>query len=149
MKAEMTLDEYRAFLKAQGERYKPPADDREHREQAALFEWAALHESRAPELALLFAIPNGGARHPAVAAKLKAEGVKAGVPDVFLPVPRDEWHGLVIEMKAEGGTTSSEQDQWLYALGEQGYLTTTCWGWVAAAKRVTSYLGYRLEDLGL
>lgn len=52
----------------------------EANEQTALFHWAAFaakHEH--PELALMFAVPNGGHRHPVVAAKLKAQGVKAGV----------------------------------------------------------------------
>lgn len=35
----------------------------------------------------LFAIPNGGERHAAVANKMKVEGAKAGVYDLFLPCP--------------------------------------------------------------
>ena len=62
--------------------------------QAALFRWASLVSLRLPELRLLFAVPNGGHRHRAVAARLKDEGVKAGVPDLFLPVPRGAFHGL-------------------------------------------------------
>ncbi len=60
----------------------------EHVEQVSLMRWAALTKRRRPELALLYAIPNGGDRHKAVAAKLSAEGVKSGVPDLCLPVPR-------------------------------------------------------------
>ena len=57
----------------------------EHRIQAGLFKWFKLASARHPELALLFAIPNGGARDPITGAMLKAEGVKRGVPDLFLP----------------------------------------------------------------
>ena len=71
----------------------------EHDEQAALFEWATWHTSQCPELGLLFAIPNGGHRHPVVAARLKAEGVRAGVPDICLPVARKGYHGLFVELK--------------------------------------------------
>lgn len=71
----------------------------EHEEQKALIEWSAWMSNARPELSLMFAVPNGGDRHPAVAAKLKAEGVKAGVPDIFLPVPRNGYHGLFIELK--------------------------------------------------
>ena len=56
----------------------------EHQEQVALFRWAEFAIARWPELALMYAIPNGGHRHKAVAAGLKAEGVKRGVPDVCL-----------------------------------------------------------------
>ena len=54
----------------------------EHAHQVALFDWANLHLGRMPELAAMYAIPNGGARSKATAGKLKAEGVKAGVPDI-------------------------------------------------------------------
>ena len=50
----------------------------EHREQAALFEWARYAGGRYPELALLFAVPNGGRRDAVTGARLKSEGVKAG-----------------------------------------------------------------------
>ena len=48
---------------------------------------------------LLIAIPNGGKRNAIVAAKMKAEGVVAGVPDLFFAHPSGEWHGLFLEMK--------------------------------------------------
>src|SRR5262245_64718583 len=48
---------------------------------------------------LCFAIPNGGARDVITAGRLKAEGVRAGVPDVCLPVARAGYHGLFLEVK--------------------------------------------------
>ena len=67
----------------------------EAEEQAALFRWALLSRGRIPELDLLFHIPNGGSRHPREAANLKRQGVKAGVPDLFLPIARGKYHGLL------------------------------------------------------
>lgn len=78
-------------------------------EQKLVVEWARRAECTWPEIALLHHIPNGGQRDKAVAAKLKTEGVKAGVPDLCLPVPRGKYHGLYIEMKATGGRPSREQ----------------------------------------
>ena len=86
-----------------------------------VIQWRDLHKAKWPELALLHAVPNGGHRHKAVAGKLKAEGVEPGVPDLDLPVARRGFHGLRIEVKAEDGRPSSEQNWWLQALGEQGY----------------------------
>lgn len=60
----------------------------EHQEQVAFFDWVRLNENRYPELRWIFAIPNGGLRDKRVAAKLKREGVRAGVWDVFVPVIR-------------------------------------------------------------
>lgn len=57
----------------------------------------------------IFAIPNGGHRHPAVAAKLKATGTSSGVPDLFIPAWR-----LWVEMKrVKGGSLSAEQKDWI------------------------------------
>jgi len=67
--------------------------------QAALFCQFALHFDQYPELKTAFAIPNGGKRDLREAANMKAQGVKAGVYDVFIPVPRGPWHGLFVEMK--------------------------------------------------
>lgn len=112
----------------------------EHQEQAALFRVAALHEKKWPELAQMFAVPNGGQRHIAVAARLKAEGVKAGVPDIFLPAPRGQAHGLFIELKAEGGRVSAAQRNRLAALARQGYACRVCYGWEEAWREIQAYL---------
>jgi hypothetical protein len=121
----------------------------EHTEQCALFEWAARCEGRAPELALLYAIPNGGARHPAVAAKMKAEGVKAGVPDTHLPVARRGYHGMFIEMKFGANRPTPGQREWDKRLTREGYIVATCWSWIEAAGLLVWYLGYDRGELGL
>ena len=65
----------------------------------------------------IIAIPNGGQRSIATAARLKAEGVMPGVPDMFIPAWR-----VWIEMKREkGGTVSADQKDWLDYLTECGY----------------------------
>lgn len=71
----------------------------EEEEQAILFRWAELSRATMPELEMLYHIPNGGLRSKTEAARFKAAGVKAGVPDICLPVARGEYHGLYIELK--------------------------------------------------
>lgn len=112
----------------------------EHDEQAAVIEWAEAMRSRIPELALLFAVPNGGYRHPATAARLKREGVRAGVPDLCLPVPRGKWHGLFIEMKAGGNKPTPEQRDWLSLLTSQGYRAVVANGAEMAKAVIETYL---------
>jgi hypothetical protein len=112
----------------------------EHDEQAALIHWCNLHQRKHPEITLLFAIPNGGHRHIAVAHKMKAEGVKSGVPDLFLPVPRGGYHGLFIEMKVVGGRPSKNQAVWIENLTRQGYMTIVCFNWIVAKDAIVSYL---------
>jgi hypothetical protein len=65
----------------------------------------------------IFSIPNGGARHPAVAAKLKATGTSAGVPDLFIPA----WSTWVEMKRAKGGRLSEVQKDWIAYLESIGH----------------------------
>lgn len=120
----------------------------EHSHQVALFMWAAeqIASGRFPELAMMFAIPNGGERNIAVAARLKAEGVKAGVPDIFLPVPRHGVAGLFLELKrpkAEGkrqGSAQDNQSEWIGKLQAQGFGAAVVYGYEAARDMLIQYL---------
>lgn len=96
-----------------------------------------------PALArLLFAIPNGGRRSPREAARLKDEGVQAGVPDLMLAVPVAPFHGLFIEMKRADGAGSLSREQHLQQrlLIRQGYRVVTCHGYDEAWDAVAVYL---------
>lgn len=113
----------------------------EAQEQATLFHWAQMRTGQYPELALLYHIPNGGYRKPSEAARFKAEGVKAGVPDLCLPVAKGIYHGLYIELKRQrNGKVSDNQTTWINALTEQGYAVCVAHGWVEAAEVLTRYI---------
>ena len=114
----------------------------EHTEQAALIEWATMNLGQYPELVMLYAIPNGGKRHIKTAAKLKAEGVKAGVWDLSLDVARDHWHGLKIEMKWDRNDLTYEQSLWAARYQAYGYQTVVAWQWTRAAAAILDYLAY-------
>lgn len=114
----------------------------EHIEQCNLIHWwAVTHKMyQLPEVAL-FAIPNGGARHIAVANKLKAEGVRAGVPDLFLAAPRGQHAGLFIELKkTKGGAVSAAQKETIRQLQTLGYACKVCKGWEQARVALDTYL---------
>jgi hypothetical protein len=113
----------------------------EHDEQVALITWANLNLRTIPELADLFAIPNGGQRHPAIAAQLKAEGVKPGVSDLFLSYPSNGYHGLYIEMKRKvGSSTSLLQKEWIERQRRNGYAAYVCKGFEEAKTVIIHYL---------
>lgn len=91
--------------------------------------------------ALLFAIPNGGARHIKTARELKAEGVRKGVPDLFLAYPHNGYSGLFIEMKKRyGGRVSPEQKAYIEALRGKGYKVEVCKGCDDAYQAMVLYL---------
>lgn len=115
----------------------------EGEEQATLFHWCEMVKGKYPELQLLFHIPNGGERRKSEAARMKAEGVKPGVPDLFLPVACGGYHGMFIEMKRrEGGRVSKEQRTWIHNLEWQGYRVEVCRGWEAAKQAIERYLNH-------
>lgn len=113
----------------------------EAQEQATLFEWAARMVGKYSELALMHAIPNGGSRNPIEARNLRLQGVRAGIPDIFLPCARKGHHGLYIELKRlKGGRVSVEQKKMILALQEQGYKAVVCYGWEEAANVIKEYM---------
>jgi VRR-NUC domain len=71
--------------------------------QAAIVSWV---RTVAPH-ALVFAIPNGGVRSKAEAARLKWTGVVAGVPDLAIIAPGERVH--FIECKSPRGSLSPDQ----------------------------------------
>lgn len=92
--------------------------EQEHNLQVACVRWFRLQYPHH----IIFAIPNGGQRNVVVAAKMKAEGVLAGVPDLFIPHPTKIYHGLFIEMKnGKHGRLSESQRQMLELLKRQGF----------------------------
>ncbi|OEU70176.1 MAG: hypothetical protein BA863_01020 [Desulfovibrio sp. S3730MH75] len=115
----------------------------EHDEQALLFKWAQLHERKWPALACLYAVPNAGKRSIRAAAYMKAEGLKSGVPDVFLPVSRGGFIGLVIEMKVGRNKPTANQNTWMNRLQSQGHHVVVCYSFEDAKELVEWYL--RLE----
>lgn len=129
------------------------AKDSEHSHQTALFAWAALNVGKYPPLRWMFAIPNGGLRDIRTATNLKAEGVKAGVPDVFLPwsMYHDpnawsecKYHGLFIEMKVGKNKPTQEQEEYIAYLKEAGYYCVVCYTWNVARDAIVAYLEGKL-----
>ena len=113
----------------------------EAQEQAALFQWIEWNTGNHPELKLCMHIPNGGYRNKREAHNLKMQGVKPGVPDIFLPVARKGYHGIFIELKRQkGGKLSESQKEWLDALFNQGYLAVRCDGADEAISTLERYL---------
>jgi len=89
---------------------------------------------------IAFAIPNGGKRDPKEAARMKREGVLAGVPDVFIALKKGIYGGLFVEMKVQSGGSVSESQKLIQAaLGRCGYLVKTCHGADEAYKVFLDY----------
>ena len=113
----------------------------EAQEQKALFEWAGFESGRYPELALLYHIPNEARRSYALGREMKAQGLKSGVPDICLPVPRGDYGALYIELKRrKDGRLSDNQRGWLNGLNRAGNMAVVCKGWEEARDTIIKYL---------
>ena len=106
--------------------------------------WRAMGQRLAPNV-VLASIPNGGARSAVTGARLKREGVVAGMPDMVLLCARCGRHGLFIEMKTARGRVSESQRNLFPLLEAQGYGVAVCHGWREAAETVEAYLAGRWE----
>lgn len=106
--------------------------------QATLMEWFAWQYPAYDPL--FWHTPNGGKRHIGVAVKLKRQGVKPGVPDNFLAVPRGAYHGFFLELKSDKGKLSEKQSVKIDLLKAQGYAVAIEWTIEGAQKSINNYL---------
>lgn len=130
----------------------------ESSEQIALFAMCALNINKYPELIWYHSIPNGAVlgndeRTRIIrAGRLKAEGMKNGVHDTFLPVKRGCFSGLYIEMKKRSekpvketskGGLNDDQIAFGKFVTEQGFLWVCAYGWEEAWSYLEQYLNIK------
>jgi hypothetical protein len=112
----------RSHLKPKKTRRAPSHE--EHDLQCACVNWFDLTH---PNMRLnLFAVPNGGRRDKATGARLKSEGVRAGVSDLILLKQRHGYGALLIEMKTAKGVLSQLQRIWRDHISKDGYRHVVC-----------------------
>ena len=108
----------------------------ETQEQKQLIQWCRSD----PRLQYLFHIPNESVGGQGWLIRNRQLGVRAGVPDLFYPVPLNGFHGLFIEMKASNGRVRPEQKRWLDALETFGYKCVVAHGWIEAKEALEEYM---------
>lgn len=106
----------------------------EHDEQVAVVEYCDLMGHP------VYHIPNESKRSPAAAARLKAEGMRPGIPDLCIPVAKGEYHSLYIEMKSPGGKPTAEQVAWIHRLRAEGMCAYVCAGAANAIALIERYM---------
>lgn len=111
----------------------------EHSQQTAYCCW--LQQQKVDDrLKMAFAVPSGGLRDKVTASRLKAEGVKRGVPDMMIPIPINNYHGLFIEFKIKGGKLSAEQIVYGEYLKSQNYAHVVVYSYLEAIDATLQYL---------
>jgi hypothetical protein len=113
----------------------------ESQHQALFFKWLDyVTINSMPLRPHCYAVPNGGSRNKAEAARLKAQGVTAGVADISIDIPSGYWHGLRIEMKRPGERATEEQETHIVLRSRMGYCAQVCEGFDAARRATLDYL---------
>lgn len=90
---------------------------------------------------VIFAIPNGGNRSAVTGAMLKAEGVLAGVPDLFIMAARGDVHGLFVEVKTAKGVVQQSQIDFADKAHKAGYSVAVVRSFDDFREIVTEYMG--------
>ena len=118
-------------------------------EQQAVVTYCAFQSWRLPNADRIYHIANGGWRTMTEAKRFKAEGVKAGVSDLCLPVPLNGYHGMYIEMKRPDhkNKPTAEQKDWLEYFNSVGYKAVVCYGYEEAVTEIQRYYGVPEEEM--
>jgi len=133
--------EQKKWQKNKGAQYARAATQSESQQQQALFKWVAYAKRFTPELENLFAIPNGAHVSMNNRKRLIREGLRSGVPDLFLAVPRANFAGLFIELKRDKKAILGEsQKKWIKKLKKAGYAAGVCYGFNQTVECINEYL---------
>ena len=108
-------------------------------EQAKVIAWARANENNYPYLWMLHSSLNGVKMTKAQAGRAIAQGMLSGVPDLFLPVPKNGYHGLFIEMKYGSNKVTENQEKFLQNAANVGYAVSVCYSANEAIKRIEDY----------
>lgn len=122
--------------------------------QAHLIEWAdhADNQYLYPGLDMLYSVPNGSGRGKTEAWVHKMTGLRSGIPDLVLPVARQPFFGLCVELKtykayhAKGHSLSANQVIWIDKLRKAGQRVEVLWSLSEVIQLYRDYLGKRILD---
>lgn len=117
----------------------------EHNLQCSIVQWASLHKGRYPELESLYAIKNEGLRSLRLGKDFIESGMKRGMPDLCLPVPRGGYGALFIELKSDSGKLSESQKEILRMLMSFGNLCLVAKTYERVTQVIIDYLKGKYE----
>ena len=117
---------------------KPTASETD--EQIAVIEYCDVYGIP------IYHIANEGKRTYYTGNLLRKAGMRKGVPDLCIPLPRGKYHGFYIEMKSKSGKVTKEQTRWLKLLKNNGYATAICHGADEAINKIAAYMRLERKD---
>lgn len=121
---------------AQAVRYNANGELSETSMHKMVIQWVRLNPHLSP---YVIHIPNEGKRSLQTAATLKAMGMRSGVSDLFIALPKGGYHGAWIELKTRKGRISDAQEQFFADMQRAGYYTALCRGFDEAIATISHY----------
>jgi hypothetical protein len=112
--------------------------------QCQLMDWVRSKPEIEP---YIFHVANERQTSPQHGRLLKRMGVRAGVSDVFVGIPKGEWHGMWLELKAPNGKLSKHQERFMQDMASQGYYCVWVIGFEAARQAILKYLALETPSL--
>lgn len=109
--------------------------------------WLKLQFPKVHEVTASF--PNEGKRSLRNASRMKAEGLKKGMPDLGVFYPTKHHPGMFIEFKSPKGKLTESQCDMLELLAARGYYCCACWTLEAAISEMRGYLNEQDTSSGI
>lgn len=136
---------------------------RESDHQKTYFDWIEkVVIPKFPPAHFIFATLNGawiagkGKSKFALINSYKRQGLKNGVPDIWIPIPIPTYQGAghfhfapgaVIELKVGKNKPTDEQKEWINSLQEMGWYAAIAYGFEEAKQHTVTYL--ELDKYGI
>lgn len=137
----LNLEKTRKPTKKELQRQLTGLGPSEDESQMCVIDWCKLQKWKKGNLAdYIHHSPNGGNRSMSEARAFKKMGTKAGFPDLFLPIAKEPFSGLFIEMKIATGTVSASQKAYHPLLEDEGYRVEVCYTAEGAINLIKNYL---------
>ena len=92
---------------------------------------------------MMFAIPNAGMRTRKSRGMLLAEGLKNGLPDIYVDIAVNPFHGLRLELKRSTETLRAVRENqwsWIEKYNSQGFKAGAVIGYRACIYSICDYL---------
>lgn len=109
-------------------------------ELIAFFKYIEWQSNKDLRLSYIYHIANERRSSWAAGKRLKKNGVKAGVPDVFVPIPTKKHPGLYMEFKVDHNKPTDRQEYFLTGLASLGYVTKVVYSATEAIDVLNRYL---------
>lgn len=112
----------------------------EDSELITVFQFIDLMANSDPRYQAIFHVANERRCSYIAGRILKKKGVRAGVPDIIIPIASSGYHGLWIELKVKPNRLTPDQSRFIDLLILLGHCARVCWSATEAIELIKEYI---------